>query len=175
MEDVNNNESRKYTSFELMNTFGIKKGSWAYIKEKLELDKYGERVIIGKKEKFLYSQEAFDILKEEYKTKIVKEVQENPKMAGLVERVKSFDENMSLKDDTITTLKATLDEYKNISSKFEKMYNDEKEAKEKIIEESHQKDLKIVEITKDYEQIKKLYEEEKNKGFFKKIFGRTKS
>ncbi len=130
----------RYTSFDLMKIFGIKRGSWNNIKKKFNLDDYCEKIYDGKKLKFLYNEEAYNVLKEEYKTKIVKEVKENPKMMTLLK------ENEGLK--------ATLDEYKNISSKFEKMYVDEKEAKEKVIEESHKKDIKITELEGDNKRIR---------------------
>lgn len=109
----------RYTSFDLMKIFGIKKGSWYNVKNKFELDQYSEQLVEGKQVKFVYSQKAYDILKENYQKKIVKEIKENPKMFSLIQ------EN--------ETLKATLDEYKQISSKFESLYNEERAEKERLI------------------------------------------
>lgn len=101
-----------YTSFDFMKIFGIKRGSWNNIKNKYNLDQYSKKIIDGKQTKFVYSQEAYNILKQNYQNKIVKEVKENPKMFALIQETE--------------TLKATLSEYKQISSKFEIMYNEEK-------------------------------------------------
>lgn len=101
-----------YTSFDLMKIFGIKKGSWYNVKNKFELDQFSEQIYEGKQIKFVYNQQAYNILKQNYQKKIVEEVRENPKMFSLIQ------EN--------ETLKATLSEYKQISSKFETMYNEEK-------------------------------------------------
>ena len=112
----------RYTSFDLMKIFGIKKGSWYNVKNKFELDQYSEQLVEGKQVKFVYSQKAYDILKENYQKKIVKEIKENPKMFSLIQ------EN--------ETLKATLDEYKQISSKFESLYNEERAEKERLISDN---------------------------------------
>lgn len=112
----------RYTSFDLMKIFGIKKGSWYNVKNKFELDQYSEQIVEGKQVKFVYSQRAYDILKENYQKKMVKEIRENPKMFSLIK------EN--------ETLKATLDEYKQISSKFEILYNEEKSEKERLISDN---------------------------------------
>lgn len=122
----------RYTSFDFMKIFGIKRGSWNNVKKKFNLDNYCEKINDGKKLKFVYNEEAYNILKENYQAKVVNEVKENPKMMSLI------------KDNE--TLKTTLNDYKNISSKFEKMYNDEKIAKEKVVEESHKKDIRITEL-----------------------------
>ena len=74
-----------YTSFDFMKIFGIKRGSWNNIKNKYNLDQYSEKIIDGKQVKFVYSQEAYNILKQNYQRKIVEEVRENPKMFALIQ------------------------------------------------------------------------------------------
>ena len=44
----------KYTSFDLMKIFGIKKGSWYNVKNKFNLDLYSEQILDGKQVKFVY-------------------------------------------------------------------------------------------------------------------------
>ena len=155
----------RYTSFDLMRIFGIKKGSWYNVKNKFELDKYSEQVLEGKQVKFVYNEEAYNILKENYQQKIVKEVKENPKMLSLIQ------------DNE--TLKATLSEYKNLSNKFERLYNEEKEKKEDLlisntqyetrtqflIQENTEKDRRIYELE---EELKNM----KNRGFFARLFNK---
>ena len=48
----------KYTSFDLMKIFGIKKGSWYNVKNKFNLDLYSEQILDGKQVKFVYNQQA---------------------------------------------------------------------------------------------------------------------
>ena len=155
----------KYTSFDLMKIFGIKKGSWYNVKNKFELDQFSEQIYEGKQIKFVYNQQAYDILKQNYQKKIVEEVRENPKMFSLIQ------EN--------ETLKATLSEYKQISSKFETMYNEEKAEKENLINEKA-----ILQATNSnyIEQNHKLEEEKyklkqelermKNRSFFARLFNK---
>ena len=57
------NNDNKYSSYELMQIFNIKKGSWYNIKNKFNLDLYAEKVIENNKTKYIYSYQAFDILK----------------------------------------------------------------------------------------------------------------
>ena len=155
----------KYTSFDLMKIFGIKKGSWYNVKNKFNLDKYSEQMYEGKQIKFVYNQQAYDILKQNYQKKIVEEVRENPKMFSLIQ------EN--------ETLKATLNEYKQISSKFETMYNEEKAEKENLINEK----ATLQATNSNYiEQNHKLEEEKyklqqelermKNRGFFARLLNK---
>ena len=118
---MNGNENI-YTSFDFMKIFGIKRGSWNNIKNKYNLDQYSEKIIDGKQVKFVYSQDAYNILKQNYQKKVIEEVRENPKMFALIQ------EN--------ETLKATLNEYKQISSKFEVMYNEERTNKESLLEKN---------------------------------------
>ena len=56
-----------YTSFDLMKIFGIKKGSWYNIKNKFDLDLYSEQILDGKQVKFVYNQQAYEILKNNYR------------------------------------------------------------------------------------------------------------
>lgn len=155
----------KYTSFDLMKIFGIKKGSWYNVKNKFELDQFSEKIYEGKQIKFVYNQQAYDILKQNYQKKIVEEVRENPKMFSLIQ------EN--------ETLKATLNEYKQISSKFETMYNEEKEAKENLINEK----ATLQATNNNYIEKNHKLEEEKYKlqqeierlntrGFFARLFNK---
>lgn len=154
-----------YTSFDFMKIFGIKRGSWNNIKNKYNLDQYSEKIIDGKQVKFVYSQEAYNILKQNYKRKVVEEVRENPKMFSLIQ------EN--------ETLKATLNEYKQISSKFEVMYNEERTSKESLLEknamlestnssyikENHKLEGEKYELQQEIDRLK-------SRGFFARLFNK---
>ena len=154
-----------YTSFDFMKIFGIKRGSWNNIKNKYNLDQYSEKIIDGKQVKFVYSQEAYNILKQNYQRKIVEEVRENPKMFALIQ------EN--------ETLKATLNEYKQISSKIEVMYNEERTSKESILEknamlestnssyikENHKLEGEKYELQQEIDRLK-------SRGFFARLFNK---
>jgi len=158
-------QENTYTSFDFLKIFGIKKGSWNNIKKKYNLDQYAEKIIDGKQIKFVYSQEAYNILKQNYQNKVVKEIKENPKMFALIQ------EN--------ETLKATLDEYKQISSKFEIMYNEEKKNKESLLEknailestnenyikENHKLESQKYELQQEIEKLK-------NRGFLARLFNK---
>ena len=154
-----------YTSFDFMKIFGIKRGRWNNIKNKYNLDQYSEKIIDGKQVKFVYSQEAYNILKQNYQRKIVEEVRENPKMFALIQ------EN--------ETLKATLNEYKQISSKFEVMYNEERTSKESLLEknamlestnssyikENHKLEGEKYELQQEIDRLK-------SRGFFARLFNK---
>ena len=155
-----------YTSFDLMKIFGIKKGSWHNIKNKFNLDLYSEQIVDGKQLKFVYNQQAYEILKNNYQHKMVQEVKENPKMLLLIK------EN--------ETLKATLSEFKQISSKFETMYNKERIEKENLVKDN----ATLLSVNNGYiekntklEQEKKELEQElerlKNRGFFARLFNKN--
>lgn len=155
-----------YSSFDLMKIFGIKKGSWYNIKNKFELDKYSEQILDGKQTKFVYNQQAYDILKENYQKKIVQEVKENPKMFLLIQ------EN--------ETLKATLNQYKQISSTFENMYKEEKKEKENLIKDKvllQTTTNNYIEKNQQLEQEKKEIQQElekiKSRGFFARLFNKN--
>ena len=152
------NSINTYTSFELMKIFNIKKGSWNYIKNKFNLDKFSESVIEDGKTKFIYNEQAYDILKDYYRGQVIEEIKENPKMLLLAQ------EN--------TILKNTLEEYKEINIKFENMYLEEKNRNESFIE--YNTELKI---QNNYllEENKKIQEELiklKNRNFFERLFNK---
>ena len=154
-----------YTSFDLMKIFGIKKGSWYNIKNKFDLDLYSEQILDGKQVKFVYNQQAYEILKNNYQQKMVQEVKENPKMFSLIQ------EN--------ETLKATLSEYKQISSKFETMYNEERIEKENLIKDNAtllSTNSSYIEKNQKLEQEKYYLQQElerlKNRGFFARLFNK---
>ena len=176
MEGNTVDNEKKYTSFDLMKIFGIKKGSWYNVKNKYDLDRFSKKVLEGKQIKFVYSEEAYNILKENYQQKIVKEVKENPKMLVLVQ------EN--------ETLKATLSKYENLSNKFEKMYEEEKEQRIKEIEKRNKKEQELKELEWNYNRVQNNWnvaqkqnqdlrdeiERLKNRGFrglINKLFNRT--
>ena len=155
----------KYTSFDLMKIFGIKKGSWYNVKNKFELDQYSEQILDGKQIKFVYNQQAYEILKNNYQQKMVQEVKENPKMFSLIQ------EN--------ETLKATLNEYKQISSKFETMYNEERTETENLIKDNAtllSTNSSYIEKNHKLEQEKYELQQEldrlKNRGFFARLFNK---
>ena len=155
----------KYTSFDLMKIFGIKKGSWYNVKNKFNLDLYSEQILDGKQVKFVYNQQAYEILKNNYQQKMVQEVKENPKMFSLIQ------EN--------ETLKAALSEYKQISSKFETMYNEERIEKENLIKDNAtllSTNSSYIEKNQKLEQEKYHLQQElerlKNIGFFARLFNK---
>lgn len=57
---------KKYTSFELMKIFNIKKGSWYNLKKHLNLDMYSEKIIENNKPKFLYNEQAYELLNDKF-------------------------------------------------------------------------------------------------------------
>ncbi len=167
-----------YSSFDLMKIFGIKKGSWQSIKKKYELDKYAQNVFDSKQNqnKFIYTEEAYNILRDNYKIKIAEEIKENPQMLALIS------EN--------TTLRATIEEYKNLNTKFEIMYNEEKESKENLIKEnatlqvtnsSYIKQNHLLEkakyeleenTKKEINELQQELDRLKNRGFFARLFNK---
>lgn len=156
------NEDTKYTSFDLMRIFGIKKGSWYNIKNKFELDKYSQEIIEGKQKKFVYTQEAYDLLKENYTKKAVKEIKENPKMLILI------NEN--------ETLKANIKKYEELSNKFEKMYNKAIEENKQLykrngslLKEGVEKDKQLNEKDLELEKVKEEIERLKHRSLIKRI------
>ena len=172
MEETTYKQQQKYTSFDLMKIFGIKKGSWYNVKNKYNLDQYSEKMVDGKQLKYVYTQEAYDVLKENYEQKIVNEVKENPKMLVLLQ------EN--------ETLKATLSKYESLSSKFEKMYDEEKRERLKEIEKRNQIEQAQKELEWNYKRVqgnwnnyvkqnqdlKDEIERLKNRGFWARLFNK---
>lgn len=152
------NTNNTYTSFELMKMFNIKKGSWNYIKNKFDLDNFSESIIEDGKTKFLYNEQAYNILKNYYGGQVIEEIKENPKMLLLVQ------EN--------TILKNTLEEYKEINIKFENMYLEEKSRNESFIECNTelktQNNYLLEENKKMQEELEKL----KNRNLFKRLFNK---
>ena len=154
-----------YTSFDLMKIFGIKKGSWYNVKTKFDLDLYSEQILDGKQVKFVYNQQAYEILKNNYQQKMVQEVKENPKMFSLIK------EN--------ETLKATLSEYKQISLKFESMYNEERMEKENLLKDNatlSSENSSYIEKNNNLKQenyeLQQELERLKNRGFFARLFNK---
>ena len=155
----------KYTSFDLMKIFGIKKGSWYNVKNKFNLNLYSEQILDGKQVKFVYNQQAYEILKNNYQQKMVQEVKENPKMFSLIK------EN--------ETLKATLSEYKQISLKFESMYNEERMEKENLLKDNatlSSENSSYIEknnnLKKENYELQQELERLKNRGFFARLFNK---
>ena len=155
----------KYTSFDLMKIFGIKKGSWYNVKNKFNLDLYSEQILDGKQVKFVYNQQAYEILKNNYQQKMVQEVKENPKMFSLIQ------EN--------ETLKAALSEYKQISLKFESMYNEERMEKENLLKDNatlSSENSSYIEKNNNLKQenyeLQQELERLKNRGFFARLFNK---
>ena len=154
-----------YTSFDLMKIFGIKKGSWYNVKTKFDLDLYSEQILDGKQVKFVYNQQAYEILKNNYQQKMVQEVKENPKMFSLIQ------EN--------ETLKAALSEYKQISLKFESMYNEERMEKENLLKDNatlSSENSSYIEKNNNLKQenyeLQQELERLKNRGFFARLFNK---
>ena len=154
-----------YTSFDLMKIFGIKKGSWYNVKTKFDLDLYSKQILDGKQVKFVYNQQAYEILKNNYQQKMVQEVKANPKMFSLIK------EN--------ETLKATLSEYKQISLKFESMYNEERMEKENLLKDNatlSSENSSYIEKNNNLKQenyeLQQELERLKNRGFFARLFNK---
>lgn len=148
-----------------MKIFGIKKGSWYNIKNKFDLDVYSEQILDGKQVKFVYNQQAYEILKNNYQQKMVQEVKENPKMFSLIQ------EN--------ETLKAALSEYKQISLKFESMYNEERMEKENLLKDNatlSSENSSYIEKNNNLKQenyeLQQELERLKNRGFFARLFNK---
>lgn len=148
-----------------MKIFGIKKGSWYNIKNKFDLDLYSEQILDGKQVKFVYNQQAYEILKNNYQQKMVQEVKENPKMFSLIQ------EN--------ETLKAALSEYKQISLKFESMYNEERMEKENLLKDNatlSSENSSYIEKNNNLKQenyeLQQELERLKNRGFFARLFNK---
>ena len=148
-----------------MKIFGIKKGSWYNIKNKFDLDVYSEQILDGKQVKFVYNQQAYEILKNNYQQKMVQEVKENPKMFSLIQ------EN--------ETLKAALSEYKQISLKFESMYNEERIEKENLLKDNatlSSENSSYIEKNNNLKQenyeLQQELERLKNRGFFARLFNK---
>lgn len=165
MQETTYKQDKNYTSFDLMKIFGIKKGSWYNVKNKFDLDKFSQKIVDGKQIKFVYSEEAYNILKENYQQKIVKEVKENPKMLVLVQ------EN--------ETLKATLSKYESLSNKFEKMYEEEKKAKEEEMEKRFETEKEAERLrglrdtlTTNNRNLNEEIERLKNRGFWARLFNK---
>lgn len=152
------NVTNTYTSFELMKIFNIKKGSWNYIKNKFNLDKFSESVIEDGKTKFIYNEQAYDILKDYYSGQVIEEIKENPKILLLAQ------EN--------TILKNTLEEYKEINIKFENMYLDEKNRNESFIECNTELKIQNNYLLEENKKMQEELEKLKNRNFFKRLFNK---
>ena len=152
------NTINTYTSFELMKIFNIKKGSWNYIKNKFNLDKFSESVIEDGKTKFIYNEQAYDILKDYYSGQVIEEIKENPKMLLLAQ------EN--------TILKNTLEEYKEINIKFENMYLEEKNRNESFIEYNTELKVQNNYLLEENKKMQEELERLKNRNFFKRLFNK---
>ncbi len=157
----------KYSSFDLMNIFGIKKGSWQSVKKKYNLDNYATKIFdtSQNQNKFMYNEQAYNILKDNYNNKIIEEVKENPKMLALIS------EN--------TTLKATIEEYKNLNTKFELMYNEEKQNKENILKDNitlqiNNENFKNQnnKLSEENHNLQKEIERLKNRNFLARLFNK---
>lgn len=142
---------KEFTSFELMNYFNISKGSWYSIKNKLNLDSYGSKEFIGKKERFIYNEQAFNILNDYYSFK-----------DG------SIEDNKSL--TLIKIQSKEIEELKNISTTFQRYYEEEK-ANNKVLMEKNE-DLTICnsDLTYKINQLELENQQLKNLSLFRRIF-----
>ena len=117
-----------------------------------------QEIIEDGKTKFLYNEQAYNVLKNYYSGQVIEEIKENPKMLLLAQ------EN--------TILKNTLEEYKEINIKFENMYLEEKNRNESFIEYNTklktQNNYLLEENKKMQEELEKL----KNRNFFERLFNR---
>lgn len=148
---MSDNENYKYSSFDFMKIFKIKRGSWHNLKSRFNLDEFSISVIENNKSKKLYNEKAFEILKNHFGNQVVEEMKENPKMLLLVQ------ENSILKNSLL--------EYKEISSKFENMYNVEKERNLSIVVENTQLKSKNEMLSAEVERLK-------NRSIFDRLFNR---
>lgn len=112
--------------------------------------------MINGRTKFIYNEQAYNILKNYFQEEVAEEIAGSPKMFLLAQ------ENAILKN--------TIEEYKEINTKFESMFLEEKAKNEHFIECNTELKTK-----NDYlcEENKKLQDEIarlKNRNFFKKLF-----
>lgn len=103
-----------YTSFDLMKIFNISRGSWSSIKNKLKLNDYAIKSFEGKKEKFIYNEQAFKILNDYFKLK--------------------NSNNTDLQHLALIKLQAKeIEDLKILNSTFQNYYEKEKQEKEDLL------------------------------------------
>lgn len=143
----------EYTSFDFMKIFNIKKGSWNKLKNKLDLDRYGEQISENKKTKILYTEDAFNILKEHFNNKKADEVQneikDNPQMLLLIQQN--------------NILSKTVEEYRNSKEEFRILFESEREKNNSYVITNKELELKNIQLENEINNLK-------NRNLIKRIF-----
>lgn len=143
----------EYTSFDFMKIFNIKKGSWNKLKNKLDLDRYGEQRCENNKTKIMYNEDAFNILNEHFNNKKADEVQneikDNPQMLLLIQQN--------------NILSKTVEEYRNSKEEFRKLFESEREKNNCYVVTNKELELKNIQLENEINNLK-------NRGLIKRIF-----
>lgn len=143
----------EYTSFDFMKIFNIKKGSWNKLKNKLDLDRYGDQRCENNKTKIMYNEDAFNILKEHFNNKKADEVQneikDNPQMLLLIQQN--------------NILSKTAEEYRNSKEEFRKLFESEREKNNFYVLTNKELEFKNIQLENEINNLK-------NRGLIKRIF-----
>lgn len=143
----------EYTSFDFMKIFNIKKGSWNKLKNKLDLDRYGDQRCENNKTKIMYNEDAFNILKEHFNNKKADEVQneikDNPQMLLLIQQN--------------NILSKTAEEYRNSKEEFRKLFESEREKNNCYVLTNKELEFKNIQLENEINNLK-------NRGLIKRIF-----
>lgn len=144
----------RFTSFQLMKYFNISRGSWTSIKNKLNLNDYAIKVFEGKKEKFLYSQEAFNILSDYFNIKNINSSE--------------YNNNLML----VKIQSKQIEELKNLSITFQKYYEQEKQKNEDLLILNQDLKNNISYLEKDKSNLELEIDKLKNRSFFDRLFNK---
>lgn len=142
-----------FTSFELMKEFNISRGSWSSIKNKFNLNNYAIKAFEGKKEKYIYNRQAYDILNNYFNYR-----DSSPEYKNSLLLI-----NIQSKE---------IEELKNLSSTFQKYYEEEKEKKEDLLILTEDLKNNISNLEKDKNLLEQEIERLKNRSFFDRLFNR---
>lgn len=142
-----------FTSFELMKEFNISRGSWSSIKNKFNLNEYAIKTFEGKKEKYIYNRQAYDILNNYFN---FKDSSSEYKNSLLLINIQSKE----------------IEELKNLSTTFQRYYEEEKEKKEDLLILTEDLKNNISNLEKDKSLLELEIERLKNRSFFDRLFNR---
>lgn len=140
-----------YTSFELMKIFNINRGSWSKVKNELHLNDFGTKELLGKKERILYNEQAYNLLSDYYLYK-----------NGSVEDNKSL--------TLIKIQSKEIEELKNISTTFQRYYEEEKANNKVLIEKNEDLTICNSDLTYKINQLELENQRLKNLSLFRRIF-----
>lgn len=142
-----------FTSFELMKEFNISRGSWSSIKNKFNLNEYAIKTFEGKKEKYIYNRQAYDILNNYFN---FKDSSSEYKNSLLLINIQSKE----------------IEELKNLSTTFQRYYEEEKGKKEDLLILTEDLKNNISNLEKDKSLLELEIERLKNRSFFDRLFNR---